>query len=225
MARRVLHDRYFKQAKREGYVARSAYKLLELNDRRRLIRAGDFVLDMGCVPGSWLQVAAELVGPGGVVVGVDLQRTDLRDVFPGGRPNVHVFEGDITAIDVEVLLEPIEAADPTRGLFDVVISDMAPKTIGAGDDLRSVHLCRDVLARLPELLGRGGKLAMKVLEGGEFPDLLKETKAVFAEVGAIKPKASRDVSRETYVVASGYGLEARRKTRRKKTGDGRGRRS
>jgi len=72
MARRVLHDRYFKQAKDEGYLARSAYKLRELNERKRLLGKGDRVLDLGCAPGSWLQVASETVGPRGLVVGVDL---------------------------------------------------------------------------------------------------------------------------------------------------------
>lgn len=206
MAKRVLQDRYFKQAKREGYAARSAYKLLEINDRRRVIGPKDAVLDLGCAPGSWLQVAADAVGPAGVVVGLDLQRADAP--VPG---RVHALEGDLREIDPDLLLEPIrrprgEGERPPRPdrLFDAVLSDMAPPTTGHGDDLRSTHLCRDVLALCPALLKPRGNLAMKVLEGAEFPDLLAECRGFFNRVGAIKPRASREVSRETYVVAQGF---------------------
>jgi len=206
VAKRVLHDRYFRQAKREGYAARSAYKLLEINERRGVIAGGDAVLDLGCAPGSWLQVAAELVGDAGVVVGLDLHRVDVP--IPA---NARTFEGDLREIDPEILLAPIreqrpEDERPPRPdrVFDAVVSDMAPATTGHGDDLRSTHLCRDVLSLCPALLKPRGNLVMKVLEGAEYPDLLKECRAYFNRVGAIKPRASRDISRETYVVAQGF---------------------
>jgi 23S rRNA (uridine2552-2'-O)-methyltransferase len=194
---RKLHDKFFKQAKAEGYAARSAYKLIEINDKKRLIRAGARVLDLGCAPGSWLQVVERIVGPRGAAVGIDLQKVDLRF-----GPNVHVLQADAFTIDAEQL------TGLAGGLLDVVISDMAPSTTGHGDDFLSVRLCRRVLELLPRVLRPGGGLVMKVLEGEEFPALLKETKRLFREAGATKPAASRDVSREIFIVGSGYSAPA-----------------
>ena len=195
MARRVLHDQYFKKAKDEGYLARSAYKLQEIAQRHRLIGTGQRVLDLGCAPGAWLQVAAELVGPKGVVVGIDLK--EVRDAIGA---NVATVVGDIYQTDAAVL------TGMGSGLFDAVVSDMAPDTTGAGDTdhHRSVRLCRHVLEMLPGLLRPGGNLAMKVFEGGTYPSLVKETARMFASAKGFKPKASREVSREIYVVALGY---------------------
>lgn len=191
--RRQLHDAYFRRAKRDGYLARSAFKLAEINERKRLIRPRDRVLDLGCAPGSWLQVASELVGPEGRVVGIDLQA-----VTHAMEPNVVTTTGDFTEIDPETLV------DAAGGPFDVVVSDMAPKTSGHGDDHLSVRLCRAVLERLAGLLRPGGHLAMKVFEGAEHPALLAQTRALFAEARAFKPRACRDASRETYLVAKGF---------------------
>ena len=195
---RKLHDKYFKLAKREGYLARSAYKLLEIQKRRKLISRGDRVLDLGCAPGSWLQVAEKLVGADGVVVGIDLQRVD-HDF----GDNVFVTKGDFTTTDARALLAPIvgEGSDPR---FDVVISDMAPSTTGHGDHFMSEQLCQKIVDALPELLRSGGNCTMKVLEGESFPDLLKRVKHVFRSAGAIKPDACRDVSRETYIYGLGF---------------------
>lgn len=193
MARRVLHDEFFRRAKAEGYLARSAYKLLELNERKRLIRTGDRVLDLGCAPGSWLQAARKLVGPRGVVVGIDLQEVDHEF-----EPNVHVLQGDITQTDPSVLLG--ESGTP----FDCVVSDMAPPTSGHGDHFRSVHLCEAILEVLPRLLRPGGHLAMKVFEGETHQDLVRLTASMFGEARSFKPRASRDVSSETYVVGKDY---------------------
>lgn len=193
MARRVLHDQYFKQAKAEGYLARSAYKLTELDERFGLLGKGTRVLDIGCAPGSWLQVAAERVGEGGVVVGIDLKRVDAR--MPRG---VVTVEGDIERTEPGLLTER------AGGLFDLVLSDMAPNTSGHGDDLVSARLCRSVLAILPGLLGARRAFAMKILEGQEYPAVLRETKQLFRTAQGFKPKASRDASREIYIVGMGY---------------------
>ncbi|MFO0833575.1 MAG: RlmE family RNA methyltransferase [Phycisphaerales bacterium] len=190
---RKLHDRYFKQAKAEGYVARSAYKLLEINEKFRIVRAGDRVLDLGCAPGSWMQVAAKTVGNKGLVVGVDLQA-----VGPNVAPGARTVQGDIFKVEPATLLEL------SGSLFNAVLSDMAPSTTGHGDDFLSVRLCRRVLEILPPLLAPGGSLAMKVLEGEEFPELLREVRALFARVKGFKPDSSRDVSREMFIVAGGY---------------------
>jgi len=205
MARRTLHDRYFRQAKAEGYAARSAYKLAEIDDRKRLLRRGDWVLDLGCAPGSWLQVAGERVGPGGVVVGVDLQ--EVRRSF---GPSVSALVADVNEVSGERLLGAAAEAAGEEGAesarrFDVVLSDMAPKTAGdRSDHFLSVRLCDRVLELGEQTLAPEGRLAMKVFEGEAYPDLLERTRALFTEVKGFKPKASRDASREIYVIARGF---------------------
>lgn len=196
MARRVLHDAYFKKAKAEGYVARSAYKLIEIQDRFRLFGAGARVLDLGCAPGSWLQVAARIVGDRGRVVGIDLQSVEVD--LPG---HVTAQVGDAFTVNPDELLAL------GGGPFDAVISDMAPNTTGAGDHFRSVRLCRRVLEVLPRLLRPGGNLAMKVFEGEQYPALVREAGRMFREARGFKPKACRDVSFETYIVGLGRARE------------------
>lgn len=197
---RKLHDKYFKQAKAEGYLARSAYKLQEIQERRRLVRHGDTVLDLGCAPGSWMQVASEIVGPRGTVVGIDLLECSplLRESV---GPNVHCIVGDIFKVDPVALLS---AADAAKGGFDMVMSDMAPNTTGHGDDLLSARLCRRVLEILPRVLRPGGNLVMKIFEGSEYPAVVEETRRLFRDAKGFKPKACRDVSRETYIVGESY---------------------
>jgi len=197
MAKRVLHDEYFLKAKAEGYLARSAYKLQQINEAKRLIRTGDRVLDLGCAPGAWLQVASELVGPRGVVVGIDLQA--CRHPF---APTVQHMVGDVYEVDPDTL------TGMAGGLFDVVLSDMAPNTSGHGDAERSAALCQHVLWLLPRLLKPMGHCAMKVLEGGGYLDTLAMTRQVFSEARGYKPKASRSVSSEMYIVGKGYAPRA-----------------
>jgi len=191
MAKRVLKDRYFKQAKAEGYAARSAYKLTEIDDRNKLLTRGARVLDLGCAPGSWLQVAAERVGPKGRVAGVDLQ-----PVAPGVAPGARTRVGDAFRITPEDLLELL------GGPADVLLSDMAPATTGdaRGDHYRSVELCRRVLELAPHVLRPGGALAMKVFEGADYADLLAETRALFHSAKGLKPKATRGPSVEMFII-------------------------
>lgn len=195
--RRTLHDKFFKQAKAEGYLARSAYKLKQINDRKRVIRRGDRVLDLGCAPGSWLQVAAELVGSEGLVLGLD-----LTEVSQNLGPNVRALQGDVFKVPAAALHEMI------GGEFDVVLSDMAPNTGGGGggsaDHFRSVDLCRRVLDLAKDLLRPRGNLVMKVFEGEAYPELLRDTGRQFDEAKGFKPEASRDVSREMYIIGIGY---------------------
>ncbi len=201
---RELHDEFFKRAKAEGFAARSAYKLIEINNKKRLIRTGDKVLDLGCAPGSWLQVASRIVGPSGLVFGIDLQEVTI-----GPLANVRTAVRDIFQTPPEYFLEASQGT-----LFDCVLSDMAPNTTGHGDDYLSVRLCRRVLELLPFVLAPGGNVCMKVLEGTEFPELLRETKRVFGEASATKPRASRDVSREMFIVGHGYAPRPESKTAR-----------
>lgn len=193
MGRRTLHDPYFKQAKAEGYLSRAAYKLKQIQESKRLIKPGDRVLDLGCAPGAWLQVAQEYTGPRGVVVGIDLQAVKSRFA-----PGIVHEVGD--AFETP----PAHLIDLAGGLYDVILSDMAPKTSGVNDHERSIALCNRVLELAMGCLKPTGNLAMKVFEGGMYSDLLWSTKTIFTHVKGFKPKASRDVSREMYVIAQGY---------------------
>lgn len=199
MPKRVLHDEYFRRAKAEGYLARSAYKLLEIQERRSVLVGGDSVLDLGCAPGSWLQVAAEVVGLRGLVVGFDL--TPVAAEMPDW---VVTRVGDVLALPTADLLEPLTERRGPGVRYDAVLSDMAPNTSGAGDHYRSVRLCEAILERLPELLRPGGSLVYKVFEGEQYPALLARTGSSFARCKGLKPRATREVSTEIYVVAGGY---------------------
>jgi len=151
------------------------------------------VLDLGCSPGSWLQVAAVLIGPRGSVVGID-----LNPVAGDFGPTVRSIVGD--AFDVD----PVELLGD-GGRFDVVISDMAPNTAGdLSDHFRSIELCDRVLDLAPSVLKPGGSLVMKAFEGEAYPDLLRRTGELFRAVKGFKPKATREVSREMFVVATGF---------------------
>ena len=199
---RTVQDHYFHLAKKEGYLSRAAYKLIEIDDRKKRLHKGDRVLDCGAAPGSWMQVAAKRVGPRGVVVGIDLQPIKHRFA----EPNVHFVQGDFTTTPSEALLNL--AGDPSRQ-FDVILSDMAPNTTGDpfSDHHHSVRLCHAVLDRCSDLLRRtsgGGRLIMKVFEGEAYADLLKRTATMFETVKGFKPKASRSESTEMYIVAIGF---------------------
>ncbi len=204
---REVQDHYFRQAKEEGYLSRAAYKLLEIDERKRIMRKGDRVLDCGCAPGSWLQVASKRVGEGrggGAVVGIDL--------LPIGRKiasNVMSIEGDFTQATAQELMDAaaeIVGAGAAPRAFDVVLSDMAPKTTGdpEGDHFRSVRLCESVLNQCPSLLRVGGHLVMKVFEGGAYMELVRRLQKLFDEAKGFKPKASRSESTEMYLVAHGW---------------------
>lgn len=201
--RREIHDRFFKQAKADGYAARSAYKLIEINNKKSILRRGDRVVDLGCAPGSWVQVAAEKVGDRGLVVGIDLKPVAIT--LP---PNARTIVADVFNVTADDLFALATATPNDTLRFDVVLSDMAPSTEGGGggttDHFRSIELCRRVLDLLPRLLKRGGHCVMKVFEGEAYPDLLKDTGRLFTEVKGFKPESSREVSREMFLVAKGY---------------------
>ncbi len=199
MPRRVLHDEYFNKAKAEGYVARSAYKLKQIQEHRPVIRRGMRVLDLGCAPGAWLQVAGELVGPTGQVIGLDL--TPTLHQFPA---NIHTVVGDIYTVDPMALRSTGLSPGGEPSLFDVVLSDMAPNTSGHGDHERSIRLCDRVVELLPDLLKTTGSLVIKVFEGSEYPRFLKDLREQFTKVKGFKPKASREVSVEMYVIGEGF---------------------
>lgn len=191
---RELHDHYFKLAKREGYLSRAAYKLIEIDDRRNVLAKGDRVLDCGCAPGSWVQVAAQRVGPNGCVLGIDLQAVEHHF----HEDNVRIVRGDLVETSAEALSD--------GAAFDVVLSDMAPSTSGdrSIDHHGSVRLCLAVLDRCPALLRSGGNAVIKIFEGEAYPDVLERMKSLFEKVRGFKPKASRSDSTEMYLIGHGY---------------------
>lgn len=187
-------DAFYKKAKREGYRARSAYKLIELNREFRLLRPGARVIDLGSWPGGWVQVAAELVGHGGKVVGIDLVTLD-----PLPFSQVTLLQGDATApVQQQRLLTLL------GGPADVLLSDMAPKLSGIKevDEARSMDLCRVALSCVSTLLRPDGSLLLKVFMGTEHQRFLAEVRGAFATVKTTKPESSRKGSAETYVFAS-----------------------
>ncbi len=189
-------DFYYRQAKAEGLRARSAYKIDEIARRHRLLARGQAVLDLGAAPGGFLQVLADAVGEKGVAVGVDLE--PVRNL---GKPWVKTAIVDLLAPDA---LSRIRGLHP--GLFDLVTSDMAPKTIGVKvtDEARSLELCRTALAIARHTLKPGGAFVTKVLMGGDFPLFRREVAALFDDVHVARPQATREHSYEVYVVGKGF---------------------
>lgn len=183
-------DEYYNRAKQEGYRSRSAYKLKQLDREAGLLSEGDAVVDLGAAPGGWLQVAVELVGDHGTVVGVDLQRID--DV-----EGAETVRGDVT--EAETRAELVDRV----GEADAVVSDMAPNVTGEYnlDHARSVHLARTAFETSLAVLGAGGDLAVKVFDGPDVDGLREEMDGEFEYVRTIHPDASRDASSELYLVA------------------------
>jgi 23S rRNA (uridine2552-2'-O)-methyltransferase len=189
-------DFYYRQAKAKGLRARSAFKIEEILRRHRLLRKGQAVLDLGAAPGGFLQILADEVGEKGVAVGVDLE--PIRNL---GKPWVKTAVVDLLAPDA---LERIRALHP--GPFQLVASDMAPKTIGVKitDEARSLELVRIALAVARETLAKGGAFVAKVFMGGDFPALKKELQGAFREVHIVRPQATRESSYEVYVLGKDY---------------------
>ena len=187
-----IDDPYVKKAQKDGYRARAAYKLLEINEKTNLIKKGMTVVDLGSAPGSWSQVAGKLVGEKGVLIASDILPMDTL-------PDVTFIQGDFREADV---FERIMAEVGNRQV-DVVLSDMAPNTAGnsAIDQPRMMYLCElavdFALATLPE----GGALIMKVFQGEGTQELRKQMQLDFSKIRSIKPGASRPRSKEMFWIA------------------------
>lgn len=189
---RQLSDPYVQKAKQDGYRARAAYKLIEIQEQTNLLRGGMRIVDLGCAPGGWLQVAMkykpkELVG------------IDLLPVEP--VVGAHIIEGDV--------LNPDDVAAMLKGLSgppDMVLSDMAANTTGhrQTDHLRTATLADMALDFSEEFLVRGGSFCSKVFQGGATPEMQARLKQLFKTVKHIKPPASRAGSPELFVIAQGY---------------------
>jgi len=190
-------DTFHQRAKREGYRSRAAYKLAELADRHRLLAPGARVVDLGCWPGGWLQVAIERVGPTGRVVGVDLAAIDP----PLDNANVIAMIGDFSE---PAVLQAI--LDALGGPADVLLSDAAPKLTGIrdADRAREESLLEAVAAALPILLRPGGDLLCKLLDSPEAEAIARRLSARFAEAKTLRPEATRKGSAERYLLGRGY---------------------
>lgn len=184
-------DHYFERAKREGFAARSVYKLEEIDRKLRLLRRGARVLDLGAAPGSWTQYAGRAVGPRGVVVAIDRAPLRVR-----GLPNVRTLEADAFAV------EPERVRELAGGPLDVVLSDMAPATTGDRfvDQQRSADLCARALSLALELLGPGGHLVAKALEGESTAEVVAAMRTAFAQVRLVRPQSTRKRSTEVFLV-------------------------
>lgn len=187
-----LDDYYVKQAQKEGYRARAAYKLLEINEKTNLITKGMTVVDLGSAPGSWSQVASKLVGEKGVLIASDILPMDaLADVT--------FIQGDFRENEV---FDKIMAEVGDRQV-DVVLSDMAPNTAGnsAVDQPRMMYLCELAVDFALATLPKGGALIMKVFQGEGTQELRQQMQSQFSKVRSIKPAASRPRSKEMFWVA------------------------
>jgi 23S rRNA (uridine2552-2'-O)-methyltransferase len=194
---RQLNDPYVAEAHRQGYRSRAAFKLIELDDRFRLLRPGQRVVDLGCAPGGWTQVAVERVGSNngrGIVVGVDLVPT-------AALVGAVIVLGDVRDPAVSVALENALGA-----AADVILSDMAPAVTGhaSTDHLRIVALAENAFDVASQILKPGGAFVAKVFQGGAEGELLASLKRGFARLRHAKPAASRAESVETYIVATGF---------------------
>jgi 23S rRNA (uridine2552-2'-O)-methyltransferase len=186
-------DHYTRRAQKDKFPARSVYKLQEIQKRFRIVRRGARVLDLGCAPGSWTLYAAELTGPGGTVVGIDLKNVDLS--LPG---HVRVLRGDILTPDAAIA----EALAPG---FNAVISDMAPATTGHRDvdAARSLNLCEAALAIARAHLSPGGHFVCKIFQGPDSQAFVEQVRSAFSNQRIYKPQSSRKASREIYIIGRG----------------------
>ncbi len=193
------NDQYYRLARIRGYRSRAAYKLLQTVRTYDLIRPEQKVLDLGCHPGGWLQVAREIVGPEGLVVGVD-----LNPVVRIGYTNVKALSLDIYSPDIvqQILME-------LKGPADVVLSDLAPSLIGAWDvdHARQVDLARAAIRITKEVLRQKGNVLIKLFQGPELKGFQEEAGLLFEKSRLLKPKASRPESSELYFLGLGFKLK------------------
>ncbi len=192
-----MDDEYVLRAKREGYRSRAVYKLLEIDDKDKLLRPGMTVIDLGAAPGGWSQVARRRLGERGRVLALDILDMDAL-------AGVEFMQGDFREAEaLDVLMEML--ADST---VDLVMSDMAPNMSGVRDmdKIRAMYLVELAFDLARQVLRPGGDLLMKVFHGPGYDQLIKELRGCFGRVVTRKPKASRNRSSEVYLLARGFRL-------------------
>jgi len=190
MPRPGIPDPFRMRARAEGYVARAVYKLKEIDEKYRLFREGIRVLDLGCSPGSWLQYIAARVGPRGLVLGVDAAELAIPVA-----PPLYFIQGEVGSLDLEM----IAAISPG---FEVVVSDLAPKTTGVRevDQQRSLELAWQALKLARRFLAPGGHFLVKIFAGPDLPLLAAAIQEGFRAFRQVKPAGSRPASRELYLL-------------------------
>lgn len=201
-------DSFYQKAKKESFAARSVYKLEEIDDRFSLFRKNQKIVDLGCSPGSWLQYLGEVVGPKGLVLGYDLVAPRVSV-----GPQVVMRVADVYALSpelirthaLEALGQPSPKSDAPPLCFDAVVSDMMPKTTGVrdADQAASIGVVEAALHLALELLEPDGVFVAKVFQGRGFDEVVREVRKALLEVRVLKPKATRQGSRESFIVAKG----------------------
>ncbi len=195
-------DFYAQKAQKEGYPARSVYKLEEIQNKFRVFRPGNRVLDVGASPGSWSMYADRLLGGSGTIVAVDLNPLNM-----GGKPfrnALRFFRGDIFSEEIRAAIAPFSP-------FSVIMSDAAPSTSGNSlvDARKSFDLVSRVITLSDDLLTDGGNMVVKIFQGGDERVLFEEMRKRFGRVKTFKPEASRKISFETYFIGLGKGTASR----------------
>ena len=193
--RRHVNDPFVKQAQLDGYRSRSAYKLIELNEKDRLIKPGMRIMDLGSAPGGWSQVAGKLVGSKGRVLATDILPMDPL-------PNVDFIQGDFA--DEKVVEQLLGWLD--GGRFDLIVSDIAPNLSGidSADQAGSMYLLELALDTVRKTLEPGATFVAKMFQGSGSDEYMRELRKSFEKVLIRKPAASRKESREVYIVARGF---------------------
>lgn len=191
-----VKDHYFNKAKKENYFARSIFKLEEIDQKYKILNKGDQVLDLGYYPGSWIQYTSKKVGAEGSVVGIDIKEVNKKIE---ALSNVTVFQKDIN--DVQSLEEL-----GVQSKFDALVSDMAPNTTGikSVDQIRSLQLVEMVFYHLPNFLKENGNFVIKVFDSHDAQMFLKEQRKLFKKYNFLKPKSTRSVSKEFFVIGGGF---------------------
>ncbi|AJQ50456.1 TPA: 23S rRNA (uridine(2552)-2'-O)-methyltransferase RlmE [Pseudomonas putida] len=193
--REHFNDPFVKQAQKDGYRSRASYKLLEIQEKDRLIRPGMSVIDLGAAPGGWSQVTSRLIGGQGRLIASDILEMD-------SIPDVTFIQGDFT--DDAVLQQILAAVGDSH--VDLVISDMAPNMSGTPevDMPRAMFLCELALDLATRVLKPGGDFLIKIFQGEGFDMYLKDVRTKFDKVQMRKPSSSRDRSREQYLLGKGF---------------------
>lgn len=188
-------DRYFKKAKEEGFAARSVFKLEEIDQKFKLLRANQTVLDLGAAPGSWSQYAGKRIGPGGRLLGVDLTAITVK------VPNAVFIQADLRDLELGAIFAEHGFTPP----FDLVLSDMAPKTTGIRmtDQARSMELCELALDVARRFVKPGGHFVCKLFHSDDFGRLRDEIKKSFDRFEAVRPDSVRKISKEIFLVGLG----------------------
>ena len=189
-------DYFFKKAKKENFAARSVFKLQEIDQRYRILRPGQKILDLGAAPGSWSQLAAQKVGASGRILGIDIQPIKIT------LPNALFITADMRELDLAKTMAEAGISPP----FDIVLSDMAPKTTGIRlqDQMRSLELCDLALLTAERFLRHNGTFVCKLFHSDEFEDFRMRLRARFKKVDVLRPESTRKASKEIFFICQNF---------------------